>query len=88
MWTERDITVAKTLVDPETLAFLRKVFIETHTSNGDVLEKNIVALDNERYGELMKVLHLTKQESKAKIDLIQKIAKTKPEGKAPTKAPR
>jgi hypothetical protein len=82
-WTERDIAIAKQLNEPDTLAFLRKVLVEVHTQNGEVLAKNIVALDDAEYGRLMKVYHLTKEENKSKINLIKKIANTKVE--APNK---
>ena len=76
-WTEREIAIAKQLVEPETLAFLRKVFVDIQTQNGEELKKNIVALDDAEYGRLMKVLHLAKQENKAKIGLIQSVSKRK-----------
>lgn len=89
MWTEREIQIAKTLQDPTTAAFLKKVFTEIQTNNGEVLEKNIVALDDAEYGRLMKVNYLAKQENRARLDLIAKIAKTKSgEQKTAAMAPR
>ena len=88
MWTEQEIKLAKELTTPEILSFLQKVFVDIHTSNGDVLEKNIVALDDSEYGRLMKVLYLTRKENTAKINLLKKIANTKVGGTQTPKAPK
>ena len=74
-WTEREIAIAKSLSEKETQDFLRKVFVDIHTENGEVLKKNIAALDDAQYGRLMKVLYMTRLECKAKINLIARIAK-------------
>lgn len=76
-WSEREIAIAKQLVEPDTLAFLRKVFTEVHTDKGEILAKNIVALDDAEYGRLMKVLFFSREENKAKLNLIVKVSKTK-----------
>lgn len=89
MWSEREIDIAKQLQEPAILAFLRKVFTEIQTSNGDVIEKNVVALDDAEYGRLMKVHYLSKIENRAKLDLIAKVSKMKVgEKKVTTLAPR
>lgn len=77
-WSEQEIAIAKQLTEPQVLRFLIKVLTEIHTSNGEILEKNIVALDDAEYGRLMKVNFLSRKENKAKIGLIQKIAKMTP----------
>jgi hypothetical protein len=89
-WTEREIAIAKQLSEKETRDFLRKVFVDLHTENGEVLKKNIAALDDAQYGRLMKVLYMTRLECKEKINLIARIAKiTKKENGAPkTLAPK
>lgn len=88
-WSEREIAIAKILQDPDTQNFLRKIFVQTVTSAGEVLEKNVVALDDAEYGRLMKVHYLAKEENKAKLNLIAKIAKTKTgENKSPATAPK
>lgn len=74
-WTEREINLAKTLQDPDMQGFLRKIFTEIVTNNGEELAKNIVALDDAEYGRIMKVNYLSKIENKARINLIAKIAK-------------
>ena len=75
-WSEREITIAKQLTEPDTMAFLRKVFTEIHTDKGEILSKNIVALDDAEYGRLMKVLFISREENKAKLNLIVKVSKT------------
>ena len=87
-WTERDISLAKQLQEPDMQAFLRKIFIQVNTQNGEVLEKNIVALDDAEYGRLMKVYYLSKEENKAKMNLIAKISKMDVKKGSPTIAPR
>lgn len=77
-WSEKEIAIAKQLTEPDVLAFLNKVLTEIHTDNGEVLSKNVVALDDAEYGRLMKVHYLSRKENKAKISLIQKISKMKP----------
>lgn len=77
VWTDREIVIAKQLSDPETMEFLRKVLVDLHTSKGAILEANIVPLDDAQYGRLMKVLYMTREENKEKLNLIKVIAKTK-----------
>lgn len=74
-WTEREKIIAKQLVEPETLAFLNKIFVNTKTNANSVYEGKIVDLDDAQYGRLMKVLYLTNEENKARINLIHKISK-------------
>jgi hypothetical protein len=78
MWTEREIDIAKQLQEPDTLAFLRRIFVETATSKGEVLASNVVALDDAEYGRIMKVVFLSKEENKAKLNLIAKVSHMKP----------
>ena len=82
-WTEREIAIAKSLSDKETQDFLRKVFVDIHTENGEVLKKNVAALDDAEYGRLMKVLYMTRIECKEKINLIARISKMNKSGEAP-----
>lgn len=87
-YTEREIIIAKQLSEPETLAFLKKIFVELHTDKGEVLKGNIAALDDAQYGRLMKVLYMTRLENKEKINLVQRISKMKPtDDKRPARAP-
>lgn len=89
MWSEREIAIAKQLQEVDTLAFLRKVFTELKTRDGEVLEENIIALDDAEYGRLMKVYYLSRKENKAKFNLIAKVSNTNTsEKKTTTLAPR
>jgi biopolymer transport protein ExbD len=82
-WTEREIGIAKQLSEKETQDFLRKVFVDLHTQKGEVLKMNIAALDDAEYGRLMKVLYMTKEENKEKINLIAKVSKMSKASDAP-----
>ena len=74
MWSDKERTIAKQLADEETLAFLFRVFTELEDNEEQKLKENIVALDDAEYGQLMKVMHLTKVRTKKRIDLIRKIS--------------
>lgn len=90
MWTEREIAIAKSLQEPDTFAFITKIFTELKTVDGlEVLEMNIVALDDEEYGKLMKIHYLSKVENKKKLGLIKQIASKGDTPKLPVaKSPR
>jgi len=87
-WTEQERKLARELIQPGMKEFIHKVFVEIKTQNGEELKKNIVALDNARYGEIMKVLYLTEKENKAKLQLINAIARKPKEGKQAPAAPK
>lgn len=78
----------KTLADEETLALIQKIFIDMPSANFVELTKNIVALDNAQYGELMKVMYLTKKDNQSRINFIKTQTKQKAERKAGTMAPK
>lgn len=89
-WGEREINIAKQLVEPEVLAFLEQIFVKTKTNAHDKFKAKFDD-SNEQYGAMMKVLHMTNEENKARMNLIHKIAKQKPEGEqkpSPKIAPR
>lgn len=88
MWTNKERGIAKSLLEPDTMAFITKVFVDLKVAGVDTdLEKNIL-LDNDKYGELMKVVHLVGKENKHRINLIKQAAQTpKKEGTTAT-APR
>lgn len=88
MWSEREIAVARLLQEPDTQAFLNKVFTQIVTSNGEEIEKNVVALDDAEYGRIMKVHYLVKMEAKAKLNLIASIAKKNSDKREIATAPR
>jgi len=80
MWSEREIAIAKSLTEPDVAAFLQKVFVGIVTMDGkEVLEKNIVALNDEEYGKLMKIHYLAKEENKKKLALIKQISVRQPQ---------
>jgi len=74
MWTDKERQIAKQLNNEETIAFLERVFVELLDSNEEKLKGNIVGLDNAEYGELMKVIYLSKMKNKNRISLIKSIA--------------
>lgn len=86
-FTEHEISIMKGLSDPETLALLRKIFVDMPTANLAELDKNIVALPDAEYGQLMKVKYLREKDNKSRIEFIQKTTRIK-NTKAPTNAPR
>ena len=91
-WTETDRANALTLMEPSMLEFITKIFVKSQVSGGkdlkEVLKKNIAALDDDEYGRLMKVVYLTSEENKHRLNLIKQIAQ-KPKEKADTAiAPR
>jgi len=88
-WSDKERAIAKSLLEPNTSAFLKKVFTEIKVANGIELEleKNVAALDNEKYGELMKVVYLSKKENSHRLNLIQQIAQKPKEGKQTPTAP-
>jgi len=85
-YTEREIQVAKTLNDPDTLAFLNKLLTEKYAAE-DQSEKNVIALSNERYGEIMKVNFLVREHVRGALRRIKTLAVEKPE-QSPAVAPR
>ena len=84
MWTEQDIRVARSF-DNDQKRLLRKIAV-IETRNDEELQKNIVALTDEQFGQLMKVMVLKRKEILALVDGIERIAKTKLE-KEKTKNP-
>jgi hypothetical protein len=87
-FTEHEISVLKGLADEETLALLAKVFVDMPSANFAGLDKNIVALPDAEYGQLMKVKYLTRKDNESRIDFIKSITKEKREGKAGVIAPK
>lgn len=74
MWSDREKAIAKELINDETLAFLKKVFVDISPSLSEKLDSNIVALDDAEYGRLMKVKYLSGKENTARLALIRTIA--------------
>lgn len=76
-FTEHELGVMKSLADEETIALLKKIFVDMPSANLAALDKNIVALPDAEYGQLMKVKYLTKQDNESRIDFIKKATKEK-----------
>jgi hypothetical protein len=86
IYTEREKTIAKALNDVETLAFLEKVLTEKYTAE-EQSEKNVLALSNERYGEIMKVNFMVHQHVIGALRRVKTLAADKPTT-SPATAPR
>lgn len=86
IYTERDRQVAKALNDPDTLALLEKVLTEKYAAE-EQSEQNVIALSNERYGEIMKVNFMVRRHALGAIGRIKKLAANKPEH-TPAVAPK
>lgn len=87
-FSEHEIAVMRSISDPETMALLKKIFIDMPSANFTELTKNIVVLDNERYGELMKVIYLTKKDNQSRINFIKSQTKEKAEKTVKPLAPK
>ena len=85
-YTERDKQIAKTLNDPDTLAFLDKLLTEKFSAE-EQSEKNVIALSNERYGEIMKVNFMVREHVRGMLRRLKTLSVDKPE-QSPAKAPR
>ena len=88
MWTDKERQIAKALNNEDTLAFLERIFVELLDSNEEKLKGNIVGLDDAEYGQLMKVLYLSKLKNKNRLALIKSIAASKKETKVVATAPK
>ena len=87
-FSEHEISVMKGLADEDTLALLTKIFIDMPSANLAELDKNIVALPDAEYGQLMKVKYLREKDNKSRIEFIQKITKEKTERRVAPHAPK
>lgn len=87
-FTEHEVTLMKALADEETLALIEKIFVHMPSSNLAELDKNIVALPDAEYGQLMKVKHLREKDNMWRIAFIRKTTKERTERKAGIIAPK
>jgi len=76
-FTEHEVSVMKVLAEVETFALLTKIFVDMPTANLAELDKNIVALSDAEYGQLMKVKYLREKDNKSRLEFIIKATKTK-----------
>jgi len=76
-FTEHEVSIMKVLAEVETFALLKKIFVDMPTANLAELDKNIVALSDADYGQLMKVKYLREKDNKSRLEFIIKATKTK-----------
>jgi len=74
MFTKEDRVMARTLVNDEMIALIEKILDQKYPLEIE-LEKNVVALSNERYGEMMKVNFMARQHLKSCITNIKHLSK-------------
>ena len=86
-YSEHELALMKSLATEEMLQLLKKIFVDMPSANLSSLDKNIVALSDEQYGQLMKVKYLTQKDNESRIDFIKKTTKERPTSKS-TNAPR
>lgn len=88
MWSEKDIKIARELNNEDTLDLLERIFVQTSTQKEVELRDKYKDITDAEYGQLMKVLHLSRLENKARLALLQNIAKKGKESKPTATAPR
>lgn len=93
-FNEKDRKIARSLVkDPNTVAFLEKLFAPDDGTAASVLElgselpKNLVVLDDEKYGRLMKVIYFAREMNKGCISTLKQLGSTRERTPRPN-APR
>ena len=87
-FTEHEQSLMKVLAEAETLALLTKIFVDMPTANLAELDKNIVALPDAEYGQLMKVKYLREKDNKSRLEFIIKATKTRTTNNAGAIAPK
>ena len=78
----------KVLAEEETFTLLTKIFIDMPTANLAELDKNIVALSDAKYGQLMKVKYLREKDNKSRLEFIIKATKTRTTNNSGAIAPK
>ena len=81
-YSEHEQALMKSLATEEMLALLKKIFVDMPSANLAALDKNIVALPDAEYGQLMKVKWLTQKDNESRIDFIKKTTKERPVSKS------
>lgn len=87
MWTDREKTVAKQLDNEEMWALLEKVFTLATTRQLE-LKAKYGELDDATFGQLMKVIELSRKENEHRLALLKTLAKGNKEKKEVAIAPR
>lgn len=86
-YTDRERHLAKALAEPEMMRLLEKVLQEKYAAE-ETTEQNVLALSNERYGEIMKVNFMVRQHVKGALGRIRQLSKTTSDTPTPARAPR
>jgi len=76
-FSEHEQSIMRVLAEEETFALLTKIFVDMPTANLAELDKNIVALTDAEYGQLMKVKYLREKDNKSRLEFIIKTTKTR-----------
>ena len=87
-FTEHEQSIMKVLAEAETFALLTKIFVDMPTANLAELDKNIVALSDAQYGQLMKVKYLREKDNKSRLEFIIKATKTRTTNSSGAIAPK
>ena len=87
-FSEHEQSLMRVLAEEETLALLKKIFVDMPTANLSELDKNIVALSDAKYGQLMKVKYLREKDNKSRLEFIIKATKTRTTNNSGAIAPK
>jgi len=79
MFTKEDKVIARALVNDEMIALIEKILEQPYALEIE-LEKNVVALSDERYGQMMKVNFIARQHLKSCITRIKQLSKDENSG--------
>jgi len=79
MFTKEDRVTARALVNDEMIILIEKILDQKYPLEAE-LEKNVAALSNERYGEMMKVNFMARQHLKSCITSIKHLSKDEHSG--------
>jgi len=87
-FSEHEQSIMRVLAEEETFALLTKIFVDMPTANLAELDKNIVALSDAEYGQLMKVKYLREKDNKSRLEFIIKTTKTRTTNNSGAIAPK
>ena len=87
-FSEHEQSIMRVLAEEETFAVLTKIFVDMPTANLAELDKNIVALTDAEYGQLMKVKYLREKDNKSRLEFIIKTTKTRTTNNSGAIAPK
>jgi len=88
MYTKEERALARAIVNDDMIELIKKVLSEKYPLEKET-EKNVVALSNERYGEIMKVNFVARQHLLSCVDTLRRLAKDEaPRGEGVPLAPR